>query len=103
MIVMGVGQDDVGNIIRRNADRLELALQRLANAKGADIDQDVVPIGAAQRGGAPPDPAMAHGLARKSLHQDVNSIHVAVCFRHSTRIFAASAMPPNFSLSDRTK
>src|SRR3954470_23242729 len=103
MIVMGVGEDHVGHVTRRNAGRLELGLQWPANAEGADVDQNGVPVGTQQRDGAPAEPAMAHRLARKSLHEDVDPIHLLARFFYSARIFAASATLPNFSLSDRTK
>src|ERR1019366_9001382 len=76
VIVMRVGHQEVGHVRRLEAVAMEPLHHELADPETAGIDQGD-PAGAGdQRDRAPAEPAVAHGLARIALHQDVDLVAV---------------------------
>ena len=69
---MGVREDHVRDIARFQSMSLKPAGDQPPHAEVTGIDQDHPALPAHQRDRAPAKPAMAHGLAGKALHQDVD-------------------------------
>src|SRR5882672_4342681 len=104
VVVMRMGEDDVGDVLRLEAAFFQLREDRLPHAEAADVDQRDAPLAANERDGAPAQSPVAHHPPWKSLDEDLDL--VAVDFHrvlaHSALMCASRISLPHFSESART-
>jgi len=91
---MRVRQDHVGHVGRREAMRRKPLRDEPPHAEIAGIDQDHAALASHQRDRAPAKPAMADGLARIALHQDVDGKSADTDGRLTSRCVHALLLTP---------
>ncbi len=74
VVMVRVGQDDVGDSLGRQSVARERRDQQCAVAERADVDQRDVLTAPQQRDGAPAQPAVTHRFAGVTLHQYVQAV-----------------------------
>jgi len=94
VVVMRVGDHQVGDVGRLESALLETRDQQRADAEAAGVDQRDPATPADQRDGAPAEAAVAHGLARIALDHDVDVVAVDMHAMILDEVAAHSARCP---------